>query len=117
MYVIAQEPNNETTSMRGLRPRTLVASTGPWICRRCPPGRRKADVQNVSYGTTARELRVTKSVIGSTRLAVAAAAVTGLGAGSFFLTPDGIKGGVGYTYAATVRTGRVLSTLTTCIDE
>ena len=103
--------------MKGLGPPTLVASTGPWVCRRCLRGQRKLGSQAAPYGSKARNVHVTKSAFGSTRIAVAAAAATGLGAGSFFLTPDGIKGGAGYTYAATVRTGRVLTTLTACIDE
>ena len=103
--------------MRGLSTTTLVNSTGPWACRRCLRGRREHGIQSVFYGTEARNVHIKKSALGSTRLVVAAAAASGLGAGSFFLTPDGIKGGAEYTYLATARTGRVLTTLTACIDE
>ena len=103
--------------MRSLCTRTLVDKTGPWVCRRCLRGRRKPETQSARYGTKAGKLHVKQSVFGGSRLAIAAAAATGLGAGSFFLTPDGIKGGAEYTYLATARTGRVLTTLTACIDE
>ena len=103
--------------MRGLCTRTLVNSTGPWVCRRCLRGRRKVETQSVRYFTEARNIYVKKSGFGGTRLTVVAAAATGLGAGSFFLTPDGIMGSAEYTYFATARTGRVLTTLAACINE
>ena len=112
-----ENTHDEETNMRELRTSTLVASTGSWVCRRCLRGRRKLEIQSAFFGTKGRNIHVTRSAVGGTRLAAATAGVTGLGVGSFFLTPDGIKGSAEYTYDATARTGRVLTTLTTCIDE
>ena len=74
-------------------------------------------MQSAFFKTRARKIQVTKSAFGITRALAVAAGATGLGAGSFYLGADKILESPQYAYAATQRTGRVLITLTACIDE
>ena len=95
--------------MRAFKSVGLFASNVPWTCRRCLQKQKK----NISNEVSSVKRIIRGQGRKRKKGPVVLTAATGtLGAGALFFTDD-----MKHYYAASERTGRVVSTLALCINE
>ena len=99
--------------MKPLRSVVSATERSPWVCQACIRRQHERARSAAFYSTTSKRVHMVKT---STR-GIALSTAAGLGAGSIFYLPENSQQKVQHAYAATQRTGRVLTTLATCINE